>query len=264
MIISQLEYVDGEWQDISVKEHSDKAKLVLLFADRYSLEDASGIKELREKYPNTDIVSVSTSGDFLETALTSETSMSASVIEFEKSSYRIRTLKSSNYTNCRDLGDDIARSMDEDNLEHVILFSEGTGVNGSLIIEGLNQVFRGKVTLTGGLAGDANRFQKTLVGVNDDISHDNVVAIGLYGKSLTIGFGNECGFESFGPLRKITKSYSNVLHEIDNKPALALCKDYLGKHANELPESALWFPLEISTDDDSEKFVRTILNINEE
>ncbi|MGB1037910.1 MAG: FIST N-terminal domain-containing protein, partial [Bacteroidia bacterium] len=91
MIISQLEYVDGEWQDISVKEHSDKAKLVLLFADRYSLEDASGIKELREKYPNTDIVSVSTSGDFLETALTSETSMSASVIEFEKSSYRIRT-----------------------------------------------------------------------------------------------------------------------------------------------------------------------------
>lgn len=264
MIISQLEYVAGQWHDVNAKNHSDKKKLILLFGDRYSLEDQFGIDSIKAKFPNSEIVSVSTSGDFLETALTAESDISASVIEFEKSEFKIQKLKSSDYLDGKKLGSDIAKAIDSNNLEHVILFSEGTGVNGSLIIEGLNQVFRGKVTLTGGLAGDANRFQKTLVGVDEDISHDNVVAIGLYGTSLKIGFGNECGFESFGPLRKITKSSSNLLYEIDNKPALWLYKEYLGKHAEELPESALWFPLEISTDDDSEKFVRTILNINEE
>jgi hypothetical protein len=62
----------------------------------------------------------------------------------------------------------------------------------------------------------------------------------------------------------ITRSEGNVLYEIDNEPALALYKRYLGDQAAELPASALLFPLTISSEQpDYPPLVRTVLSINE-
>ena len=68
----------------------------------------------------------------------------------------------------------------------------------------------------------------------------------------------------FGLEKKITKSVSNELYEIDNSNALDIYKQYLGSYANELPGSALLFPLSIKLDNDSDSVVRTILSINDE
>ena len=63
--------------------------------------------------------------------------------------------------------------------------------------------------------------------------------------------------------RTVTQSHNNILYEIDHKNALDLYKRYLGKYADELPGSALFFPLSLRFSEDSTPVVRTILSINE-
>ncbi|TMN86748.1 FIST C-terminal domain-containing protein, partial [Pseudoalteromonas sp. S408] len=56
----------------------------------------------------------------------------------------------------------------------------------------------------------------------------------------------------------------NVLYEIDGETALDLYKQYLGPYVNELPGSALLFPLSMRLDDSGKNLVRTILTIDED
>jgi hypothetical protein len=72
------------------------------------------------------------------------------------------------------------------------------------------------------------------------------------------------GWEMFGPEKTITRSVSNELFEINNVNALDLYKQYLGKYAEELPGSALLFPLSIKLPGVNDPIVRTILSVNNE
>ncbi len=54
------------------------------------------------------------------------------------------------------------------------------------------------------------------------------------------------------------------LYEFDNKPALAVYKEYLGDHARDLPSSGLYFPLSVRMEDQQGGLVRTILAVDEE
>jgi hypothetical protein len=63
----------------------------------------------------------------------------------------------------------------------------------------------------------------------------------------------------------VTRSEGNVLFELDDKPALALYKEYLGDRADELPGAALHFPLAVRPSrDDSGQTVRCISGVDEE
>jgi len=53
------------------------------------------------------------------------------------------------------------------------------------------------------------------------------------------------------------------LYEIDGAVALDLYKEYLGPYAEELPGSALLFPLSIRLENSDRNLVRTILSVNE-
>ena len=120
-----------------------------------------------------------------------------------------------------------------------------------------------KVIVTGGLAGDAARFEKTLVGYNANPDIGNIIAVGMYGDDYYIGYGSFGGWNSFGPKRLVTKSDANILYELDGQSALELYKKYLGDKAKDLPGSALLFPLSIQLEQDAEPIVRTILSIDE-
>jgi len=151
-----------------------------------------------------------------------------------------------------------------DELNCIFIVSDGTFINGSELVDGFNEVNKKHVLLTGGLAGDAARFEKTFTGMNEVPTQGNVIAIGFYGKDMVVGHGSFGGWDEFGQERLITKSDKNVLYEIDNKNALDLYKQYLGDYVNELPGSALLFPLSIRINGSDKNLVRTILSVNEE
>ena len=185
-------------------------------------------------------------------------------IHFEKTQHKIAQVQIQDASETYKKGKQLAEELMTEDLKHVFIISDGGLVNGSELAKSFNDHLPKEITTTGGLAGDAARFEKTLVGWNSQPSSGNIIAIGLYGKDLQIGYGSVGGWDTFGPRRKITKSVNNVLYELDGKSALELYKLYLGEKSKDLPGSALLFPLSIRTEDESKPLVRTILSIDEE
>jgi hypothetical protein len=144
-------------------------------------------------------------------------------------------------------------------LRHVLVLSDGLSVNGTKLALGLKSC---GVTVTGGLAGDAERFGTTWVMANEQAKSKRVVLVGLYGEVI-VNNSYCSGWTDFGAERIVTKSVGNVVSEIDGQPALALYKKYLGDLASSLPGSGMRFPLNILSQDGDFSLTRTLLAVNE-
>jgi hypothetical protein len=252
-----------DWEYLS-ENINLKEPLVLVLGNRYLLDDASIYQELRDKFPSGHLVFGSTSGD-ITAGEVDDDSITVTAIEFEKSHFEIKT---SNVLNT-DLdsyktGEDLINQFSKEGLKHVFVVSEGSFINGSQLTKGMNSAANENLLITGGLCGDAARFEKTLASYNENPKPGEIVAIGFYGDTFEASFSIHGGWTPFGPERIVTKSESNVLFELDNQAALDLSKKYLGEKSNELPGAALLYPLNVKSEDEKQSFVRTILNIDEE
>ena len=237
--------------------------LVLVFGDRMMMEDANLFEEVKQLYPDGELIFGSTSGEILGTHVYEETA-TLTAIQFEKAKFQIVNENVSDFSNVEELGRVISNQLEREGLQHVFVISDGSFVNGSGLIEGLETGDNFNASITGGLCGDGTRFEKTLASYNEAPKQGEVIAVGLYGENLEISYANYGGWTPFGPERTITKSKDNVLYEIDGLPALDLYKTYLGEKAKELPQAALLYPLTVQQSEDEEPLVRTILNIDED
>ncbi|MEY3836002.1 MAG: hypothetical protein RI989_1430 [Bacteroidota bacterium] len=234
----------------------------MVFAGIDVIENCKYFESLSVAYPQANIVLVSTSGEIHGNEMF-ENSASATAIHFENTPLRISTKENTAGKDAELIGMEITKDLLQDDLKHILLFSEGGHMNGDHLIAGISKHLPKNIAVTGGLAGDSARFAKTMMGLNNTVSENLVVAIGLYGNAIEVGYGSNDGWDLFGPLRLVTKAEENVLYDLDDTNALELYKKYLGDRANELPGAALLFPICILKPDGT-KLVRTILSINEE
>jgi len=264
MKFQQYEKTNGsEWKLISPQQLALKKPLVLVFGNRFMLEDSNVYNEVKNRFPNGEIIIGSTAGEILASKV-SEDSITITAIEFEKSSFEIRKANILDFDKSAvAIGKHLAEQLPQDKLKHIFIVSEGSFVNGSALINGL-EFNNTNTAITGGLCGDDARFEKTLVGYNEQPKEGEIVAIGFYGDTLEISYAQYGGWTPFGPERIITKSEGNVLFELDSLPALDLYKKYLGEKAKQLPQSALLYPLSLMQKGKKEAIVRTILSINEQ
>jgi len=241
-----------------------KNPLVLVFANRFLLENETVIADIRNQFPYEHMVFGSTSGEII-CCNVNDNSISVTAIEFEKSSFIVKSDNILNYDKkAKPLGEALFNEMPKENLKHLFVVSEGSFVNGSSLINGLESNKSSLISVTGGMCGDDARFEKTLASYKENPKEGEVVLIGFYGETLDISFASFGGWIPFGPERKITSSKANTLFEIDDIPALDLYKKYLGEKANELPQASLFYPLNVTPEGKSEPVVRTILSINNE
>lgn len=261
MKISQEEFRNQQWH-CTKDTVGMNPQLVLCFGDRLLIAQESTYGYLKRKYPESNIVMVSTAGEFSNSQM-ADKSIVATALEFEKTKIACAMINIKNYDNCFTAGTMLAAKLPQHDLRFVLVFSDGVLVNGSDLVTAMNEAFEQKIPIAGGLAGDGNHFKETWVGLNDHIGSGNLVAIGFYGNTLQLGFGSKGGWSHFGPSRVVTRSEKNVLHELDDRNALDLYKKYLGDYADKLPSSALLFPLALQTDN-NEEVVRTILSIDQE
>ena len=253
---------DGNWE-FNESRKTLKNPLVLVFGNRYALESNGIYEEVKRLYPDGEIVFGTTSGEILERKVYEE-SIVLTAIEFERSSFKIvHENMSAHNMDVEDLGYSLVAALPKENLKHTFIISEGTNVNGSGLIKGLEAKLKSGVLISGGLCGDDARFERTLASYNENPKEGEVVCIGFYGDTLDITSANYGGWTGFGPERTITKSKNNILYELDGKPALDLYKLYLGDKAKGLPQTALLYPLSVHMQDSREVIVRTILNIDE-
>ncbi|MGA0558537.1 FIST signal transduction protein [Larkinella sp. VNQ87] len=265
MKVNQSMYSGQTWKSLSETPgfRTDNAQLVLAFGERHLLETGDFYGQLRLTYPMADIIVNSTSGEIYLDKVHDD-SVIVTAIEFEKTRVRAVQIDIQKYTESYQAGETIAQLLDEPDLAALFLISDGSWVNGSELTSALNQCLHRPIPISGGLAGDGDRFERTVVGLNQNPAVGKIVGIAFYGAHLKVGHGSMGGWDVFGPEREVTQSSYNVLYRIDDKPALDLYKEYLGKYTERLPGAALLFPLSMRTTADSEPLVRTILTIDEE
>lgn len=252
------------WHNVRGNCQHDKAQLVLVFGSRYLLEDSAHYEHIHSLYPTAHIFLCSTSGEIADTAVYDDT-IAVTAVEFEHTAVQTASTTVSAMSDSFQAGYAVGSALPHEDLAHVFVLSDGHVVNGSTLVQGLKEALPSGMIITGGLAGDGNRFERTLVGLNAPPTEGVIAAVGFYGNRLKVGYGSIGGWDAFGPNRLITKAENNVLYELDGRSALDIYKLYLGNEAEQLPSSALLFPLSIKARIDSgQSLVRTILSIDEE
>ncbi len=161
------------------------------------------------------------------------------------------------------IGAELAAAAADRTIAGVLVFAGGLTINGSALVDGLAGSLPPGTSISGALAGDGPRFERTWVHSNGRSGEDCVAVVAVMGDSVRFGHGSQGGWEGFGPERTITASDGNVLYALDGQPALTLYKQYLGQRAGELPSSALLFPLTVWSPSDGTSLVRTVLSVDE-
>lgn len=241
----------------------DEAQLVIGFGSSALVSQEKSFLDIKNRFPNAEIALCSSAGEIYQNEILDDT-ISLVAIQFQSTTIKTTGISIKKFSSSYEAGKTLVKNLPQENLKLIFVLSDGGKVNGSELVKGMNAVKGKGVLITGGLAGDGSKFEKTFVGLNKLPQTGNIIAIGFYGNNLVLCHGSLGGWESFGLERTVTKSKENVLYEIDHKNALTLYKTYLGKYAEELPSSALLFPLSVKFDVDHEPIVRTILSIDNE
>lgn len=256
---------ENGWKTFSPGSFTEPPELVLVFGGNTPLKDKARFDEICSWYPQAHIISASTAGEIIKTEVSDDT-LVLTAIKFEKTTLQFSEARITQAEESEEAGKKLAQALPKEGLVHVMIFSDGLFVNGTALVKGLLSELPENVSVTGGLVGDGARFKETLVGLDKIPEQKTLVCVGFYGSSIKVGYGSLGGWDSFGISRTITKATGNVLYELDDKPALALYKEYLGDLAKDLPASGLLFPLslKVKTDIGAEvEVVRTILAVDE-
>ena len=222
------------------------------------------VKNLSKSYPDSYLIGCSTAGEIIGNDVLDNT-VALTAVKFEKTKLKLVDVDLIDYNmDSFDSGKALSKKLMTKDLRHIFVLSDGLLVNGAELVKGLSSDTDKTVSITGGLAGDGANFENTFVIYNGVVKSMKIVALGLYGPDLKIGFASKGGWDSFGIERLVTKSDKNILYELDGEPALDLYKSYLGDKAKDLPGSGLLFPLSMRDKNKGTPVVRTILGINEE
>lgn len=240
-----------------------ESTLVLAFGSPGLAKDPAPLQDLARSYPRSVLLGCSTAGEIAGSQV-HDASLSVAVARFDHTRLRTAQTQVADPAHSNQAGAALARSLLGEGLKAVFVLSDGLGVNGSMLVEGMRSALPADVSISGGLAGDGTAFKSTWVFDGRSPAVGRVCAVGFYGDRIQVGHGCDHGWSEFGPQRRVTRSQGNVLYELDGKPALELYKSYLGELASGLPGTALLFPLAVWQHDGStDHLVRTILGIDE-
>lgn len=235
--------------------------LILTFGSVDLLKAAA--PALATAFPAARRIGCSTAGEISNAGVADNTCV-LTAVRFEKTTLAEASVQLANMDDSLDAGRRLGCRLAKEGLRAVLLFGQGVQINGSALLAGMSAVLGAQLPITGGLAGDGGAFRQTWVLDDSGVASDTIVALGLYGESLSFSHGSFGGWSPFGPARKVTRSVGNILYELDGEPALEVYKRYLGEHAKGLPASGLLFPLAmLGRDHDEVGLIRTILGVDE-
>lgn len=221
------------------------------------------LERLAGRLPQSLVMGCSSAGQFVDDRLVDD-GMAVAVLAFDHTRLRLVAQAADRAAGSRTTGRRVATQLSGEQLRAVFTLTDGLRLNGSAYVRALTRALPGDVVVSGGMAADADRFVSTWVARRGRRTSGEVLACGFYGERLHIAHASQGGWVPLGIDRLVTHSEGNVLYTLDERPALALYKEYLGERASELPAAALLFPLALSDPDEADGVtVRTILGIDE-
>lgn len=237
--------------------------LLLVFGALPFFESRAVHDELRRLCPQAAIAGCSTAGEIRGAEVRDGTCV-VTAVAFDSATVVARSTRLASMADSSGAGGRLAGAMPAQGLRAVLVLGTGVRINGSALVRGLQAGLPPGVDISGGLAADGGAFVRTWTMGPEGCADDQVVAIGLYGDGLRLGYGSYAGWVPFGPARKVTRCVDNVLYELDGERALDIYRRYLGEHAAALPASGLLFPFEMLGERLEKRGIfRTILGVNE-
>ncbi len=242
--------------------NSIRPNLFLCFGSLEFFDSNLIIKKLKKHNPKSIIAGCSTAGE-ISNKDSSEGTLVITGFNFESSKITQATRKITLDKKEFELGQSIGEELitKDSNLTGIILLTLGHNLNNSLILDGLKSKIPNHIKIVGGLAGDNGQFDKTYVIDSENISSDQITAIGFGGPNLVFIDNSHAGWEPITEAYEITEYKNNILLKIDNLPALDFYKEKIGILSNHLPKSGLLFPFFIFNE--KEKITRTVLQVSE-
>ncbi|MDE3248081.1 MAG: FIST C-terminal domain-containing protein [Bacteroidota bacterium] len=240
----------------------EQVQLVFCFGNKDCILTEKAFELLRQKFPAAHIAFSSAAGAIANNSVIDDC-YTVAALQFKTSVVSHYAVNIDDYTNSYEAGKSLMQQINQEQTKYILILSDGQKVNGSELLRGVNEVNGKEIPVSGGLAADGYHFKSTLTGINQTPAGGIIAAIALAGEDLRVNYGTDAGWENFGPEREVTASDHNKLVSIDGKNALDLYKKYLGKEAEGLPGSALFFPLSLRSADESNVVIRTILSIDE-
>lgn len=265
MQVETIQYTTKEgWSIKEFPKLDSDQTLILVFAAPEFLNNPEPIKELSRQYPQSKMLGCSTAGEIAGPRIL-DNSLSVAILRFEKTQIQTSKVEIKSPSDSFQVGQQIVKNLNRKDMRGLFVLAGGMKVNGSELAHGLNSLTRKDVVVTGGIAGDGDRFKQAWSIFDGEICENYITAVSFYGDAIEIGFASRGGWDIFGPERRVTRSKDNILYELDDKPALNLYKEYLGDRASGLPATGLLFPLAIRSGKENDRqLVRTILGVNED
>ncbi len=257
-------YKNGVWNKELDGSLDSEQTLILCFGTSNHPLIEEAFNYLSSIFKNSTIIGCSTSGEIYQDELF-EGCLSVAILKFEKTRFKLNKERFEDISQSYEVGINIVTKLqEEEDLKSIFILSDGLFINGSKLTKGINSCLKEGVIVSGGLAGDDDRFEKTWIFVDGQFISHCVVSIGLYGENINVFSSSYGGWKQFGINRIVTNAIDNTLFEIDDKPALRIYKDYLGENSKNLPASGLFFPLMVKEKGYEKPKVRTILSIDED
>lgn len=254
---------DIGWSAPLPAELDSPRTLVLAFAATDYAERPEVWDELAASFPSSHRLGCSSAGE-IEGESVGDGSLVLAVVRFEHAVLASAAAPIQAVEVSKSTGTKIARALAPHAPRLVLVLSDGLHVNGTDLVRGLAEDLPAGTCVSGGLAGDGDRFGRTWTLVDGVPRSGWVSAVGL-GGPIAVGHASEGGWQAFGPEREVTAAAGNVLFALDGKPALALYKDYLGDLAVGLPATALYYPLALRMPGETGPgIVRTVLAVDED
>ena len=219
-------------------------QLLIIFASRDNLLNSDVLVFLRNHSPSATIVGCSTAGQIINEKLYNDKPVITG-ITFDRSFARLATVTYTTSTDFTTIGRKLIEKLPTKELKHILLFSDGLSGRPDDMIAGISQVIPPHVSISGGLAADDNKLERTVVVHNGSVLSNTAIALGLYGTKLKISNDYVSGWNAISPFFEITKATGNRLYEINNKPALDVYCKYLGQYATPDPSVRVLPPVKI-------------------
>ena len=156
-----------------------------------------------------------------------------------------------------------------------IIASGGVALDGEEIVDGITEGFKttalsgeNELMIFGGKAGDDLLLEETFVFTNKKNKANSVVALIIDEDKIKVSGIATCGWNAIGTTKTVTKSESNIVFTIDDKPALDMLMNYLGVEIKEDGDkdivtflSSWYYPLQLEREN-VDPVIRTAMFAN--
>lgn len=162
---------------------------------------------------------------------------------------------------------DRVKEKSDGSLRLFMLFSDVLVGDGAALVRGTLESLGKHFPVVGGASGDDFEFERSYQYFNDAVYSGIVVGLGFEG-NFKFGIGVKHGWAPVGLPLTVTRSEGTVVHEIDNKPAINVYEEHLGKEnilelrSTKLAKIAAAYPLGVEVEGSDELLIRFPLSMD--